>query len=102
MEAGGKAYHLGEYKQESSATAAVAAAREALARGKQIAEYLAEVRPKRKQAERQSATVGVNWAKSGRKWHATVRYGHCVFFIASGAISDILYPHPMHKFLRKS
>ena len=64
MEAGGKAYHLGEYKQESSATAAVAAAREALARGEQMEECAAKIRPKRKQAERKSSTVG-HWNPKG-------------------------------------
>ena len=54
----GKLYHLGVYKHESSATAAVAAAREALARGEQMDEYVARIRPKTKGAERQSSTPG--------------------------------------------
>ena len=55
---GGKAYQFGVYKEEASAVAAVAAAREALARGVQIDEYVAENYPKRKPAEQQSSTAG--------------------------------------------
>ena len=62
MGVGGKTYHLGRYKQESSATAAVTAAREALARGEQMDEYVAQKWPKRKAAERQSSAAGVKEA----------------------------------------
>ena len=54
---GGKSYWLGAYEEKPDAAAAVAAAREVLARGEKMDEYVAQNCPKRKLADRQSSTV---------------------------------------------
>ena len=55
LKVGGKAYYLGEYKQESSATAAVAAAREALARGESLSAHAANAKRERRPERRVEA-----------------------------------------------